>query len=70
VPIRVVNLVSGDEQYLDATFGPVGALATAYARAELKVPDALDCARAYGHLVRQCGELFRLGDWVCWAKRN
>jgi len=70
VPIRVVNLVSGDERYFDATFGPVGALAAAYARTELQVPGTPESARAYGHLVRQCGELFRLGDWVCWAKGN
>ncbi len=67
--IGVVNLASGDERYFDATFGPVGALAAAHARTELEVPSVAG-TRAYGHLVQQCGELVRLGDWVCWAKGN
>ncbi|MCI0703405.1 MAG: hypothetical protein L0241_20185 [Planctomycetia bacterium] len=66
--LRVVNIVSGDERYFDAIFGPVAALAAVYARTEMKDWDVRDYERKYVPLVQFCGEVFRLGDWVCWAK--
>lgn len=66
--LRVVNLVTGDDRYYDSSLGPLGALAAAYAQVENKDWDTRAYERKYFHLVRPCGDLLYLADWVCEAR--
>ena len=63
--LRVINLTTGDERYYDGSLGPVGALVAAYAQVEKKDWDNRGYERKYLPLVRPCGDLFYLADWVC-----
>jgi hypothetical protein len=66
--LHVRNLVTGAERYYDPSLGPVGALAAAYAQVEMKDWNTREYEIKYFPLVRVCGELFYLADWVCGSR--
>ncbi|HJZ60020.1 MAG TPA: hypothetical protein VKE74_34070 [Gemmataceae bacterium] len=63
--LRVINLLTGAERYFDVSLGPVAAVATAYAQSDKKDWNSWEYERKYFPLVRLCGDLFYLEDWVC-----
>ena len=68
--LRVINLTTGDERYCDGSQGPQWALAAVYAQVEKKDWDTQGYEQKYFPLVRLCGEMFYLVDWVCPARRT
>ena len=67
--LRVLNLVTGNERYYDQSLGPRGALAAAYAQIEKQDWDVREYERKYYHLIRPCGDLYYLAEWVCIASQ-
>jgi hypothetical protein len=61
----VINLLTGDERYLDASLGPVGAVVAAHARTDRNDFNCAEYDKKYVPLVEFRGDMVYLEGWAC-----